>query len=60
MSDDGATTWQPLSALPQIARDINEQFDNTRELYEHQCHGRDRPHHLLDDRALPARFRSSY
>jgi hypothetical protein len=40
-------TWQPLSALPQIERDINEQFDNTRELYEHLCQGRDRPH-LLD------------
>src|ERR1035441_5965830 len=48
MSDDGTTTWQPLSALPQIERDINEQFDNTRELYEHLCQGRDRPH-LLDD-----------
>jgi hypothetical protein len=48
MSDDGTTTWQPLSALLQIARDINEQFDNTRALYEHLCQGRDRPH-LLDD-----------
>jgi len=48
MSDDGTTTWQPLSALPQIERDINEQFDNTRELYEHLCQGRDRPN-LLDD-----------
>jgi hypothetical protein len=48
MSDDGTTTWQPLSALPQIERDINEQFDNTRELYEHLCQGRDRPHLLGD------------
>jgi len=48
MSDDGATTWQALSALPQIERDINEQFDNTREFYEHLCQGRDRAN-LLDD-----------
>ena len=41
MSDDGTTTWQPLSALLQIARDINEQFDNTRALYEHLCQGRE-------------------
>ena len=48
MSDDDTMTWQTLSALAQIERDINEQFDNTRELYEQLCQGRDRPH-LLDD-----------
>jgi len=48
MSDDGAAPWQPLSAIGQIARGIGEEFDNTRELYEHLCTGRDRPH-LLDD-----------
>ena len=48
MSDDGTAKWQPLSAIAQIARGIGEQFDNTRELYEHLCTGRDRPH-LLDD-----------
>ena len=37
MSDDGTTTWQPLSELAQIERGIDEQFDNTRELYEHLC-----------------------
>jgi hypothetical protein len=51
MSDDEAARFQPLSELAQIARGIDEQFDNTRELYEHLCTGRDRPH-LLDDSVI--------
>ena len=48
MTDTDSARWQPLSALPQVARAIGEQFHNTRELYEHLCSGRDQPH-LLDD-----------
>jgi hypothetical protein len=31
MTDTDTPQWQPLSALAQIARDIAEQFANTRE-----------------------------
>jgi hypothetical protein len=46
--------WQPLSALAQIARDIDEQFANTREQYDTLLEARDRPH-VLDD-AIVTRF----
>lgn len=51
MSDDDTASWQPLSELERIARGIDEQFDNTRDLYEHLCTGRDQPH-LLDDAVI--------
>jgi hypothetical protein len=51
MSDNGTASFQPLSELARIARGIDEQLDNTRELYEHLCAGRERPH-LLDDAML--------
>jgi hypothetical protein len=46
--------WQPLSALAQIALDIDEQFANTREQYATLLEARDRPH-VLDD-AIVTRF----
>jgi hypothetical protein len=46
--------WQPLSALAQIARDIDEQFANTREQYDTLLEARDRPHGLDD--AIVTRF----
>jgi hypothetical protein len=54
MADTDTPQWQPLSALPQIARDIDEQFANTQEQYETLLEVRERPH-VLDD-ATVARF----
>jgi len=54
MADTDTPQWQPLSALAQIARDIDEQFANTQEQYETLLEVRDRPH-VLDD-ATVARF----
>ena len=53
MTDSESVQWQPLSALPEVARDVDEQFTNTREQYEQLLRARDQPH-LLDD-ALVAR-----
>lgn len=54
MTDTDTPQWQPLSALAQIARDIDEQFANTREQYATLLEVRERPH-VLDD-AIVARF----
>ena len=54
MTDTDTPQWQPLSALAQIARDIDEQFANTREQYDTLLEARDRPH-VLDD-AIVTRF----
>jgi hypothetical protein len=54
MTDTETPQWQPLSVLPQIAQDIDEQFANTREQYETLLEARERPH-VLDD-ATMARF----
>ena len=54
MTDPDTPQWQPLSALAQIARDIDEQFANTREQYDTLLDARDRPH-VLDD-AIVTRF----
>jgi hypothetical protein len=48
MTDSESVQWQPLSALPKVARDVDEQFTNTREQYEQLLRARDQPH-LLDD-----------
>ena len=53
MTDSESVRWQPLSALPKVARDVDEQFTNTREQYEQLLRARDQPH-LLDD-AIVAR-----
>ena len=53
MTDSESLQWQPLSALPKVSRDVDEQFTNTREQYEQLLQARDQPH-LLDD-ALVAR-----
>lgn len=53
MTDSESLQWQPLSALSKVARDVDEQFTNTREQYEQLLRARDRPH-LLDD-AIVAR-----
>ncbi len=52
MTDSESVQWQPLSALPRVARDVDEQFTNTREQYEQLLRARDRPH-LLDDAIVP-------
>src|SRR5271165_3786189 len=49
MAETDSPHWQPLSALAQIARDIDEQFANTREQYETLLEVRDRPHVLDND-----------
>jgi hypothetical protein len=54
MTDTDTPQWQPLSALAQIARDIDEQFANTRDQYDTLLEARDRPH-VLDD-AIVVRF----
>ena len=48
MTDSESLQWQPLSALPKVSRDVDEQFRNTREQYEQLLRTRDQPH-LLDD-----------
>src|SRR5450755_1379374 len=48
MTDSESVQWQPLSALAKVARDVDEQFTNTREQYEQLLRARDQPH-LLDD-----------
>ena len=53
MTDSESLQWQPLSALPKVSRDVDEQFTNTREQYEQLLRARDQPH-LLDD-AIVAR-----
>ena len=53
MTDSESLQWQPLSALPEVSRDVDEQFTNTREQYEQLLRARDQPH-LLDD-AIVAR-----
>jgi len=42
MTDTNTPQWQPLSAIVQIALDINEQFANTREQYDTLLEARDR------------------
>jgi len=54
MADSDTPQWQPLSALPQIARDIDEQFANTQEQYETLLEVHEHPH-VLDD-ATVGRF----
>jgi hypothetical protein len=41
MTDSESVQWQPLSALPKVARDVDEQFTNTREQYEQPLRARD-------------------
>jgi hypothetical protein len=41
MTDSENVQWQPLSALPNVARDVDEQFTNTREQYEQPLRARD-------------------
>jgi len=48
MTDSESPQWQPLSALPKVSRDVEEQFTNSREQYEQLLRARDQPH-LLDD-----------
>ena len=51
MTDTDTPQWQPLAALVQMARDIDEQFVNTREQYDTLLEARDRPH-VLDDATM--------
>ena len=53
MTDSESPQWQPLSALPKVSRDVEEQFTNSREQYEQLLRARDQPH-ILDD-AIVAR-----
>jgi hypothetical protein len=48
MTASESVQWQPLSALPKVARDVDEQFTNTREQYEQLLRARDLPHPLDD------------
>ena len=48
MTDSESPQWQPLSALPKVSRDVEEQFTNSREQYEQLLRARDQPH-ILDD-----------
>jgi hypothetical protein len=59
MTDSESVQWQPLSALPRVARDVDEQFTNTREQYEQLLRARDRPH-LLDDAIVPRVMRPGH
>lgn len=43
--------WQPLSALPGLARGVSEQLANTQEQYDTLLEARDRPH-VLDDETV--------
>ena len=48
MKDTEGRQWQPLSALPAVTKDVDEQFVNTRAHYAHLLQAQDRPY-VLDD-----------